>query len=115
MNIAPTVLLILLSQVAIWFSTNSQLVDGWDKSKALYLNIFLAIPISLLTFHATKYGFSSMGSLWSVRLLAFGLSYLSFPVLTWVFLGESPFNPRTMICIILSMIIILIQLFVPNT
>ena len=107
--------LLILSQVLIWYSTNAQLIDGWSKQKAFMLSMILAIPTSTLTFYATRYGFKAMGSLWSLRLLAFGLSYVVFPVLTWVLLKESPFNTKTMICIGLSFVIVAIQIFLPDT
>ena len=86
----------------VWISCNLQLIDGFKADKALFISIILAIPISLLAFWATKISYNITGSAWSVRLLAFGVSYLTFPILTWFFLQESPFNLKTMICIILS-------------
>jgi len=115
MGILYTSAIIILAQILIWFSTNSQLIEGWSQKKALMLCAALAIPISLLTFYATRVGFEALGTLWSLRLLAFGLSYLAFPVLTWFFLKESPFNTKTMSCVGLSFIIIAIQVYVPDT
>ncbi len=115
MNLVITIVLLLLAQILIWFGSNAQLVDGWDKSKALYLSLLLAAPTAVVVFYGTRYGFAAMGTLWSVRLLAFGLSYLVFPILTWILLDESPFNTKTMICISLSMLIVFIQILVPNT
>jgi hypothetical protein len=41
--------------------------------------------------------------------VAFGISYLIFPALTWYFLNESMFTWKTMTCILLSFIILYIQ------
>ena len=104
----------VLMNVLIWFSTNAQLVKGADQNKALLFCIFFAIPISLLAFYGTKVGYGWRGSAWSVRLAAFGISDLVFPFMTYFYLNESPFNLKTMVCIVLSFAIICIQAFWPN-
>ena len=101
--------------VLVWFGTNWQLVENVDRTSALKICIIVSIPIALLGFHATKIGYSLYESAWSVRLLAFGTSYLIFPLMTWFWLDESPFNLKTMLCIGLSFSIILIQLILPNS
>ena len=98
----------------IWFGTNWQLVNGISLKSALLISVCLSIPISLFSFWGTRIAYSATESAWSIRLLSFGVSYLTFPFLTWVFLHESPFNLKTMICIILSLLIILVQLFLSS-
>jgi hypothetical protein len=44
-------------------------------------------------------------------LLGFGVSYFTFPFLTWWLLNESMFTTKTMLCVALSFIIVAIQLF----
>jgi hypothetical protein len=44
-------------------------------------------------------------------LLGFGVSYLTFPILTYLILKESMFTPKTMACVFLSFCIIGIQIF----
>ena len=99
----------------VWVSTNWQLVEGTNKSHALIASLILAIPISMLAFYGTKVAYATFESAWSIRLLVFGISYLTFPIMTWVFLHETPFTLKTSICIALSVLIILVQLFVPNS
>jgi hypothetical protein len=48
---------------------------------------------------------------WAARMLGFGMSYLTFPFLTWWLLHESMFTTKTMLCIFLSIMIVGIQLF----
>jgi hypothetical protein len=76
--------------------------------------IILAIPTSILAFYGYKHGYYAFQSFWSVRLIAFGVSYLVFPIMTWVFLSETPFKLSTIICIVLSIAIVAIQLFWPK-
>lgn len=105
--------LMLVMHTCIWFSTNLQLMSNpvW-KERGLILAIVLAIPISLLAFYSTRLLYDGLnGTAWGVRLAAFGMSYVTFPVLTWLLLHESMFTPKTMTCIFLSLLIVLIQIF----
>ena len=107
-----TLVLFVIIHILIWFSTNSQFTSLEILSNnAVMINLVLAIPISMIGFYASKTGYEWSGSIWAVRFLAFGTSYLVFPVLTWVLLGESMFQAKTLICITLSMAIILVQFF----
>jgi len=95
----------------IWWSANAQFIDGWDKKTALTLSILMSIPITLLAFFASRYTYYALDEkMWTVRFLAFGMSYLIFPVLTWLFLNETPFTAKTIVCTILSVLIIFVQL-----
>lgn len=107
-----TFLLFVVIHVLVWFSTNSQFTSIEILSNnAVMINLVLAIPISLVGFYASKTGYEWSGSIWAVRFLAFGTSYLVFPVLTWALLGESMFQAKTLVCIALSVAIILVQFF----
>lgn len=115
MNLFITLALFLVTNILIWFATNYQLVENADKHAALKICLILAIPISLGAFYGTKFGYEALGEAWGVRLLAFGISYAVFPVLTYLLLNESPFNAKTMTCIILSAAIVGIQVFWQNS
>lgn len=111
-SLINTFILFTLVQALIWFGTNSQFTSfPILANNALLLNIVLAIPISVLCFYATKIGYDHTQSAWSVRFIAFGTSYLVFPVLTWFFLNESMFQFKTVVCIMLSIAIILAQVY----
>jgi hypothetical protein len=74
--------------------------------------MFFAVPTSLLAYYGSRVGYSALNdSAWSVRFLGFGLSYLVFPVLTWLLLGETMFTLKTGLCIFLSFTIISIQVW----
>lgn len=115
MQLLIAIVTLISCHALIWYSSNLQLLESVSREKSLSLSVVLAIPISLLSYYGTYYGFKSLGSLWSVRFLAFSLSYLVFPVLTWVYLRESPFTLKTMMCVFLSFAMIAIQLFLPDT
>lgn len=104
----------LLVHCLVWFSTNLQLIDGFNRSRALVWCVILAIPTSLAAYFATRVSFDYFDSAWSARLVGHGTSYLVFPALTWILLSESPFTAKTMICIFLSLIIVAVQVFYPS-
>ena len=98
--------------ILLWFSFNLQLMESW-KDKAFYVMLALAIPASMLSYYGVKYTYSSVGeSAWGARFVGSGMSYLVFPILTWVMLNESMFTLKTMLCVLLSIAIILVQIFV---
>jgi hypothetical protein len=96
----------------VWFSTNFQFISDKTASKSLALCLALSIPTSLLAYYGTKLTYEGLGeSVWSIRFIAFGTSYLIFPVLTWLLLKESMLTPKTLTCIGLSALIVAIQVF----
>ena len=100
----------LIGNILIWYQLNSQLVWEWAKgTKSMWIMSLLGIPISLLMWLCTKWGYIGFGSLWAVRWLAFGSSMLVFPLMTYFHLGET-ITLKTLISIILAIIIMLLQL-----
>ena len=110
MNIAIGVASLIMVHILVWLTTNLQLVEGWkDSGKVWWVIIGLAIPTSLVAAYATKSLYSSLDSVWAIRFIGFGTSYLVFPVMTWILLGESMFTLKTLLCIALSIVILMIQ------
>ena len=104
--------LFCLLHALVWFSTNLQFVKGFENSRTLLYAMCLAVPTTVIAYFATKLTYSSLeDSLWAVRFVGFGTSYLVFPVLTWAFLGESMFTAKTLVCVFLSLLIVFIQVF----
>tara|TARA_Y100000310_G_scaffold74991_1_gene71236 strand:- start:4065 stop:4418 length:354 start_codon:yes stop_codon:yes gene_type:complete len=105
-------LLFILLHILVWFSANTQFIRREWEDKALILAIVLAIPISITAFYGSRFIYDALGeSAWSVRFIAFGASYLIFPLLTWLILKESMLNPKTLLCVALSLVIVCIQVF----
>ena len=104
--------LFLVTHSLVWFSVNLQFVSGEWADKSLLITLVIGIPTSLAAYYASRYGYMALEeSAWGVRFLGFGTSYLVFPILTWFLLGESMFTLKTTICIFLSVLILLIQIF----
>ncbi len=102
--------LFALGQMLAWFQINSQFVWDWWADKPILTVAIYSIPASLCFWYGVRIAYSEMNEIWGPRFLIFGLSYVTFPFLTWYFLHESPFTPRTMMCVLLSFVIIGIQL-----
>lgn len=111
-NLVYCFLCFLLLQCTVWFSTNLQFVSEDLQSKSFYVMLALSLPTSIAAYYGSKYGYAAFNeSAWSVRFFAFSISYLVFPVLTWMLLGESMLTAKTITCVLLSFLIIAIQVW----
>ena len=109
-NILYTIILFLICNVLVWYQLNSQLVWDWAKgTKSMWIMSLMGIPISMMFWYATKWGYIGFGNLWSVRFLGFATSMITFPIMTYLYLGET-ITLKTLISIILALIIMLLQL-----
>ena len=99
-----------LNNILIWYQLNSQLVWDWAKgTKSMWIMSLMGIPISLMFWYATKIGYEGFGNLWAVRFMGFATSMLTFPIMTWLYLGEA-ITLKTLVTILLAFIIMLLQL-----
>tara|TARA_Y100000593_G_scaffold204_1_gene432 strand:- start:17 stop:361 length:345 start_codon:yes stop_codon:yes gene_type:complete len=109
-EIVFTIILFTINNVLIWFQLNSQLVWDWAKGNvALIFSCLMGVPISYFFWLATKWGYDGFGTLWPVRFMGFATSMLTFPLLTYFYLGET-LTLKTIVTIFLAVIIMLIQL-----
>ena len=108
--IVLTTILFLINNILVWYQLNSQLVWEWAKgTKSMWIMSLMGIPISLLFWLCTKWGYKGFGNLWSVRFMGFAMSMITFPIMTYFYLGETV-TMKTGITILLSIIIMLLQL-----
>ncbi len=104
--------LFILGQTLAWFQNNSQFVWEWWEDRPLLAVGLFSFPVGLCFWFGIKIAYEAMGGVvWGPRFLIFALSYLTFPLLTWHFLGESMLTPKTLVCVFLSFLIIAVQLF----
>ena len=105
---------IILLHVLVWFSANGQFIkeNNFFSNHALLFAMGVGPIIGFLGYQGSKIIYSALeGSVWQIRFFGFGLSYLVFPILTWMILGESMFTAKTMVCIFLSFLILFIQVY----
>tara|TARA_Y100000114_G_scaffold157118_1_gene187185 strand:+ start:3307 stop:3645 length:339 start_codon:yes stop_codon:yes gene_type:complete len=101
----------IVGQVFGWYQLNLQRFSDWWSDKPLMSAIVLGIPTSIAFWYAWGIIADEMGSVWSARFIGSCTGFIVFPILTWFILGESMFTTKTMICLSLSILIILIQIF----
>jgi len=105
------ILLFALGNILAWFQFISQFIWKWFADKPLTTNMIFAVPMGMCFWYAVKNVVEDTGELWSSKLVGFGVSNLVFATLTYFIVKESMFTPKTMTCLILGMIIVLIQIF----
>ena len=104
-------MLFFINNILIWYQLNSQLVWDWAKgTKIMWFMSLMGVPISLIFWYCTKWGYEGFGALWPVRFMGFATSMMTFPIMTWIYLGEA-ITLKTFITIILAVIIMVLQLF----
>lgn len=99
----------VLGSVAVFFEHNLQFINVWWKDRHALSVLIFSMPIGFFYIKAWTYCVQTFGTAWSARFLFFGLSYMVFPVLAYVFLNESPWTTKTILSTILSVAIIAIQ------
>ena len=105
-----TILTFFLNNIFIWYQLNGQLVwDFWKSWKGIAASLLMGIPITALFWLATKWGYEGFGTLWPVRFMGFATSMMTFPTMTWLYLGEV-MTLKIIITMILALIIMLLQL-----
>ena len=105
-----TILLFILNNIVIWYQLNGQLVwDFWKSWKGITTSLLLGIPITAGFWLATKWGYIGFGNLWAVRFMGFATSMLTFPIMTWLYLGE-PMTAKVIVTLLLAVVIMIIQI-----
>ena len=93
--------------ILAWFHMQGQFKYEWAKN--IWWVIIGGIPISLCFFYGTRWYYEYFQNYWYVRPIGFGMATLVFTIMTWLMLNELP-DTRTIISMVLSIIIIVIQL-----
>ena len=100
-------LLSVVGNIIAWFHMQGQFKYEWAKS--WWWIVLGGVPISFCFYFSTRWFYEYFGKYWYVRPVGFGLATLTFGILTWLLLNETP-DLRTWICLLLSVIIIILQL-----
>jgi hypothetical protein len=98
-----------IANIFAWFSINLQFMNDWWKGKEILSAALFSFPVMFLYILATKEIVRETGLLWSSKLIGFGVSNVVFAFFTWTLMKEGFFNLKTLICLLLSVVIICIQ------
>lgn len=108
-DILVGILIFFISQVLIWYQTNSQFFNEWAKQNPLILSL-LGIPISYSFIIASRYVVSGFdGMLWPGRLVGFSSGMIIMSILTYIHMGQG-ITLKTAITLTLAILIVLIQI-----
>jgi len=105
------ILLFFLGQSFVWIQTNGQFIWPWFKKNPILVALVGGTLISYIFIVSTQMVAEYYdGQLWPGRFIGFVMGMISFSVLTY-FMMDEPINAKTLICLILSFIIICVQIF----
>jgi hypothetical protein len=99
-NLCVGVVFFLFANIIAWFQFNGQFLWSEWQDKPFLTNLFLAVPTGMCFWYAVRHIFLYSGD-----------SNFVFAILTYTFLKESMFTPKTLACLILASFIIAIQIF----
>ena len=74
----------------------------------MWFMALMGVPISLLFWFGTKWGYLGFVNLWAVRFMGFATSMMVFPIMTYLYLGEA-ITIKVAITIGLAVIIMILQ------
>lgn len=102
--------LITISQIIVYLQLQGQFFSAWIKSHPWTVSL-LGIPISLILIEYTKRSATYFnGEVWPGRLIGYAIGIIVFTVLSYTIFNE-PLSNKTIVCLILSSIIVAIQVF----
>ena len=82
------VLCVVVAHTVAWL-VNTHSILSQSDSKKVWLCL-AGIPITFLYMSAVSHGYEAFGKLWTLRLVGFFISTITFAILTATFMGEYP-------------------------
>ena len=99
-----------ISQIFTFYQLQGHLWNKWIKDNPLLMTI-LGLPIGYVVILASRQMVELWGGqTWPNRIIGFCLGVIVFSLMSW-FLLKEPLTTKTIICLSLCFIILLIQLF----
>jgi multidrug transporter EmrE-like cation transporter len=104
------ILLSALASIIAFFQFQGQFKIEWMKNNPLIVS-FLGVPIAYIFLLSVKYMVTYYdGQLWPSRLIGFGIGMVVFIIMSKAWFNED-LSVKTLVCLILSLMIISIQIF----
>ena len=100
----------LLAQALTFLQLQGQLKYDILKNNT-WFTVMLGIPISFMFMYSVKNFVEAFdGQLWPSRLIGFGIGVMVFTVMSY-FLFKEPLTPKTLTCLCLGFLIVILQIF----
>ncbi len=107
---ATGILFFVVANILAWFQLNSQFVWEWWSTRPVLSTLVFSFPVGLSFWHAVRSTVEFSGSLWTTKLIGFGVGNIIFALLTWFLMKESIFTAKTLTTLTLASVIIAIQI-----
>ena len=100
----------LIAQVFTFFQLQGQIKYEWFKNHPIIV-AFMGVPISLLFMYSVRNFVAAYdGQIWPSRLIGFGIGVVVFTIMSH-YLFREPISLKTLTCLGLGVLIILIQIY----
>lgn len=102
-----------LAQALIFFQLQGQFKFDWVREHP-FIMALIGIPVSYMFIYSSRFLVGAFdGQLWPSRLIGAGIGIVIYTLMARLWFGE-PITLKTAVCLLLSIIIILIQIFWEN-
>jgi len=99
----------VLAQIITFLQLQGQLKYDWIKNN-MWFGVLMGMPISYLFIMSVRNFVGAFdGQIWPSRLIGFGVGVVVFTVMSH-YLFKEPLTPKTLICLGLGTLIVLIQI-----
>ena len=100
----------LFSQAFTFYQLQGRLWSKWIKNNPFLITL-MGVPVGYMVILASREMVSLYnGETWPNRIIGFSIGVIVFSIMAWLILKE-PMTTKTLICLSLSFVILLIQLF----
>ena len=100
----------LFSQAFTFYQLQGHLWSKWIKNNPFFMTL-MGVPVGYMVILASREMVSLYnGETWPNRIIGFSIGVIVFSIMAWLILKE-PMTTKTLICLSLSFVILLIQLF----
>ena len=103
------VIFFILGSIISFLVLNGHRFSTFAKDNNTLILLLSGIPINVLFYYAWNRFFDATSSAWGARFINFSMSYLTFPILAYIFLNENPFTLKVSLSVFLSILIMYIQ------
>jgi hypothetical protein len=103
--------LLIVGNILAWMQGNLQFVSEWWYSRPFFTIMLFSMPTALCFYFGWRFMVEYFDqSLWSARLFSFGIGTVLFAFMSY-FIKNEGLTKKTLICLLLSASIVLIQVF----
>jgi multidrug transporter EmrE-like cation transporter len=100
----------VLAQIITFLQLQGQLKFDWIKNN-MWFGVLMGLPISFLFMMSVKNFVGAFdGQIWPSRLIGFGIGVVVFTIMSH-YIFKEPLTPKTLVCLGLGILIVLIQIF----